>query len=116
MDAIVSFSSEPEVESVFFSIRNYSFFGKRIKFNSLGHSYKPHGSGLAPWLPGHSQLSMKPPLQALEGFMVFLFGALCYTVCTMKAHGSGHGPTHGSGLTPIKLDWSNRIVADHSQL
>ena len=30
----------------------------------------------------------KPPLQGLErrgGFMVFLFDALCYTICTMKA-------------------------------
>ena len=150
----------------------------------LSHSYKLHGSGLAPWLPGHSQLSMKPtlqalpgleswlhgvpvrcsvlynmhhegsspgpgrawggafmaftiswhlqkpPLQALEGnwrggFMVFLLGALCYTICTMKAPpgeepfmvfklakvlGNSHA-THGSGLALI-----NCIVADHSQL
>ena len=115
-------------------MRNYSFFGKRNNL-TLSHSYKSHGCGLAPWLPGHSQLSMKPILQALEswlhgvpvgfsvlynlhhegsssgpgrawggafmafteasspgpvrawrgGFMVFLFGALCYTICTMKA-------------------------------
>ena len=115
-------------------MRNYSFVGKRNNL-TLSHSYKSHGCGLAPWLPGHSQLSMKPTLQGLEswlhgvpvgcsvlynlhhegsssgpgrawggafmafteasspgpvrawrgGFIVFLFGALCYTICTMKA-------------------------------
>ena len=65
------------------------------------------------------------------GFMVFLFGALCYTICIMKAPpqalpGPGGGAfiafklakvlgnthaTHGSGLALI-----NCIVADHSQL
>ena len=39
------------------------------------------------------------------GFMVFLFGALCYTVCTMKASqamvlGNSHA-THGSGLALV---------------
>ena len=129
----------------------------------LSHSYKSHGSGLAPWLPGHSQLCaiqyaprrlffrpwkglerslhgiygslLSKPWKGLErrlqgvpvwcsvlynmhnegsspgpgrawrgafmafteasspspgrawrrGFKVFLFGALCYTICTTKA-------------------------------
>ena len=37
-------------ESVFLSMRN--FFDKRNKNNlTLSHSYKSHGSDLAPWLP-----------------------------------------------------------------
>ena len=135
-------------------MRNYSFFGKRNNL-TLSHSYKSHGCGLAPWLPGHSQLSMKPTLQALEswlhgvpvgcsvlhnlhhegsssgpgrawggafmafteassqglekrpGFMVFLFGALCYTICTMKAppqalEGPGEEPSWHLQKPPLQ--------------
>ena len=142
MDAIVSFSSEQDWECLLFHEKLFLFWYRNNL--TLSHSYKSHGCGLAPWLPGHSQLSMKPTLQALEGpgelaswcscwvlcaiqyapwrlllrpwkglgrslhgiyhfmafteasspgpgrawrggFMVFLFGALCYTICTMKA-------------------------------
>ena len=92
-------------------------------------------------LPGHEEeplwhvpfpeASSPGPSRAWRGgFMVFLFGALCHTICTIKAPprpfqgwggasmafklakvlGNSHAP-HGSGLALI-----NCIVADHSQL
>ena len=106
-------------------MRNYSFFGKRNNL-TLSHSYKSHGCGLVPWLPGHSQLSMKPTLQALESW---LHGVPvgCSVLYNMHHEGSSRGgdfmafklakvlgnshATHGSGLALI-----NCIVADHSQL
>ena len=85
MDAIVSFSIK------FFLLRLpkkelFLMENKTLSVRSLAHSYKSHGSGLAPWLPGHSQLSMA----WRGGFMVFLFGVS--VLYNMHHEGPGEEP------------------------
>ena len=90
-------------------MRNYSFFGKCNKNNlTLSHSYKLHGSGLAPWLPGHSQLSMKLTLQAFQGLESWLHDVpVVVYMYNMHHEGSSPGPSRawGGAFMAFTISW-----------
>ena len=86
-------------------------FGTLVLYN-MHHEGSSPGPGRA-WggaFMAFTEASSTGPSRAWrEGFMVFLFGALCYTICTMKAPpqalpGSGEEPSWHLFLVSIMFD------------
>ena len=81
----------------------------------LIHSYKSHGSGVAPWLRCQATPNLAWSQLWEVGFMVFLLGALCYTICTWRLlprpwKGLGrslHGPVQSQPGPGEEASWSS---------